>query len=71
MADVETAIGAADIMQMLGWCRTKFYMRCKELERLGVIFYTRKGHPPRKVIRAFPSRIIKYCGMCGKKDTPI
>ena len=71
MTQVETAIGSEDIMSMLGWCRSKYYSRVEELERLGVIFYKREGHPPRKKIKAFPSRVIKYAGLAGKRNTPI
>ena len=71
MADVEVAIGSKDIMRMLGWCRTKYYARIEEMDRLGVIFWKREGHPPRKVIKAFPSRVIKYASVAGRRDTPV
>jgi len=71
MVDVEIAIGSKDIMRMLGWCRAKYYQRLRELETLGVVFYMRQGHPPRRVVKAFPSRVIKYASIAGKRHNPI
>ena len=70
MTQVEKAIGVNDICEMLDWCESTFYRRRAEMERLGVIFYIRKGRPPRPQIKAFPSRIIKYAGLCCKKRRP-
>lgn len=71
MTQVETAIGSEDIMKMLGWSRTKLFQRIEHMRTLGVVFYKREGHPPRLKIKAFPSRIIKYTAVCGKRETPL
>lgn len=68
MPDVEVAIGPDDICKMIGWSRSTFYQRKAEMVKLGVIFYIRKGRPPRPQIRAFPSRVIKYASLCLTRD---
>ena len=63
MAEVEVAIGPNEICKMLDWCKATFYRRRPEMVKLGVIFYIRKGRPPRPQIRAFPSRVMKYASL--------
>jgi len=71
MTQVETAIGSADIMHMMGWSKTKFFKHMPRMRELGVVFYKREGQPPRLKIKAFPSRIVRYASVCGKRETPI
>ena len=71
MTDVEVAIGSKDIMKMLGWSKTKLFRRMPAMRELGVVFYDREGQPPRIKIKAFPSRVIKYASLMGKRETPI
>ena len=71
MPEVEIAIGSKDIMRMLGWCRSKYYAHVPEMSDLGAVFWKREGHPPRLVIKAFPSRVMKYASLKGKRETPI
>ena len=71
MTQVETAIGSADIMRMMGWSRAKFFRHVPKMRTLGVVFYKREGQPPRIKIKAFPSRVIKYASLCGTRETPV
>ena len=68
MPEVEVAIGPDDICKMLDWAKATYYRRRPEMVQLGVIFYIRKGRPPRLHTRAFPSRVIKYASLCLTKD---
>jgi len=39
------------------------YNRRREWLTAGVIFYLRKGRPPRKIIHHFPSRLKEYTAL--------
>lgn len=59
----EIAVYLDDILEILGWSRTKFFRKRMELLKSGAIFYRYQGRPPHKRILAFPSRLKNWTGL--------
>ena len=58
----EVAVYLDQILEMLGWSRSKFHSKNKhgvkryeELANLGAIIYPYEGNPPQKRVCAYPS----------------
>ena len=63
----EVAVHLDQILEMLGWSRSKFYSKNKhgvkryeELASWGAIFYRYEGAPPQKRICAYPSLLKEW-----------
>ena len=74
-AGLEYAIYLKDILEILGWSKSKFYsfnsethMKWRdELVRSGVIFYQYEGRPPHKRIKSFPSKLRNWISLKSSK----
>lgn len=68
---VEVAVRLDDILLILGWSRKKFFLYRKELVDAGVIFYSRRGRPYRRMIFGFPSRLRSWISLKASKGEDI
>ncbi len=53
-------LGWANIAQFLGVSHRKIFSHRDDLLRLHVVFYIRRGRPPRTTAAAFPSDLIAW-----------
>ena len=67
LEDERAVVGMKRIAETLGCCLRTCYYRREEWLNAGVIFYMRKGRPPRKLIHHFPSRLKAYTGLKASK----
>ncbi|MBW1788374.1 MAG: hypothetical protein JRK53_17420 [Deltaproteobacteria bacterium] len=73
-AEVEEAVYLQDILKILGWSRSKFFEKRRELVAAGVIHYRRErgGSNPRKPrIIAFPSRVQRWIALKSARGETI
>ena len=70
----EVAVHLNQILEMLGWSRSKFYSKNKhgvkryeELASWGAIFYRYEGAPPKKRICAYPSVLKDWVSSKSRK----
>ena len=68
MADIEIAVPyMKSIAATLGCTLRTCYNKRQEWLDAGVIFYMRKGKPPRRTIYHFPSKLRAYTSLKGSK----
>jgi hypothetical protein len=63
----ERAVHLKDILQILGWSRSKFFDHKEELENCGAVFIRYEGRPPTKRICAFPSELRSWIRLKASK----
>lgn len=64
MTELEQAVeGWEAIAYSLNMSMRSAYRRRDELKDAGVIFYKKKGTPPRKTVYHFPSRLRAWTGL--------
>jgi hypothetical protein len=68
---IETAVYLQDILTILGWSRTEFFVRKDEPTACGAIFYRREGRPPVRRICAFPSDLWIWLKLKAANDEMI
>jgi len=61
--ELEIPVPITDILKILGWSRAKFFRHRIELVNCGGIFYQREGRPPRRKIKAFPTRLRNWIAL--------
>jgi len=60
-------VGMKSIAATLGCSLRTCYYKREEWLDAGVIFYMKRGRPPRKLIHHFPSKLKAYTSLKGSK----
>jgi len=66
--DEESVKGWSSFCKMTGMSRATAFRKRDELRTAGVIYYTKEGRPPRKVMRFWPSLVKRWTGLKSVKN---